>query len=259
MASQTNQEEPLSAVLIDRSRRRRPTWLGWMALFAVIGVVATVGIQYLVDAGFQRADSRKTRAAMRDQMDLLRRGQIDCLVQPDPRFIDEILADKACAVAVRDVYLGGDVSDPRLGRLREFPHLRSIVFLFADSPDNVLESLRGMASIEGLSFEHVRLSRRNFGQIASFPNLKSLCFPQYRLTANDLQPLERHPSLERLALTKATLDRDLLPLFQSMPRLRYVGIGDWSSGEEPPEKHLSAKSLREALPGCECCFWADER
>jgi hypothetical protein len=172
---------------------------------------------------------------------------------------DEILADKACAGAVQDVYLGGDLSDPRLGRLRELPNLKSIVFLFAEKPDALLESLRGVATIEGLCFDHTRLTGHNVDQIASLPSLKRLCFSLNGLRLSDLLPLRHHPSLERLVVTEVSADQNMIGLLQSMPRLRCVGVGARSHGKQPQGGQLTEESLRKALPGCECSLWEDDR
>lgn len=109
------------------------TWLGWMTLFGTLGVLAAIGVQAFVAHWCQRDEVRQSRAWMADQLGQLRRGEIDCLVNPDPRFIDELLADAACAAKVRELYVGGDLSDPRLGQLRKLPHLSRIVFLLRNS------------------------------------------------------------------------------------------------------------------------------
>ena len=239
-----------------RGAGRKVLWLGWIILFGAIGIVATIGVQYFVSLRCQRDERQRAHASMQEQMNRLRAGEMNCLVNPDPRFIDEVLADAACATAVEDLYLGGDVSDSRLGRLRELPNLKAIIFLFADPPSALLKSLHGMTTIEGLTFEHVDLSRHDMEQIATLPNLKSLCFPQYDLRADDLEPLHRCPSLERLVVTKASPD-ELTPFLQKARQLRYVGVGVRlleTSGAE-----LTEDSLRKLLPNCECRVWDDER
>jgi hypothetical protein len=107
-----------------------------------------------------------------EQMEELRRGRINCLVQPDPRFIDELLADAACAAKIRDLYLGADVSDPRLGRLRDLPNLKSVVLLSAIAPDEFLKKLRGSTTIEDLSLVFCRPSPQGVEHIRKLPKLK---------------------------------------------------------------------------------------
>jgi hypothetical protein len=115
---------------------------------------------------------RKDHALLTAQMEELRRGDVDCLVQPDPRFIDELLADAACASKVRRLCLGGDVSNPRLGRLRELPNLKSVTLLSANDPDKFLEKLQGAHAIEEVSLVWCRPSRRGVALIGGLPNLK---------------------------------------------------------------------------------------
>jgi hypothetical protein len=96
----------------------------------------------------------------------------DVLVQPDPRFVDELLAAAACTSKIRHLYLGGDVSDPRLARLRELPNLKSVVLLSANDPDKFLEELRGLTTIKELSLVWCSPSRQGIEHIGSLPNLK---------------------------------------------------------------------------------------
>jgi hypothetical protein len=154
------------------------------------------------------------------------------LVDPDPRFIEELLADAASAAAVRDVYLGGDLSDPQLGRLRELPNLKCIVFLFAEHHNAFLQLMHGAPTIEELSFDCTRLVRADVDQIAGFPHLKSLGigyispFPCHAaVQASDLDGLRGHPSLERLRVEGFPQGKGIDAVLQSLPRLREPSVG----------------------------------
>jgi hypothetical protein len=192
---------------------------------------------------------------MQDQLENLRRGEINCLVGPDPRFIDELLSDKIGAANIRDLYIGGDLSDSRLGRLLELPNLKCVVFLFADDPGDFLKRLHGKASIEEMTLEHAFLSRNDMAEIGSFPHLKSLGIGQSP-NISELEGLRRHPSLERLVLARANSDPNLIPLLQSMPRLRDVAIGVCDG---KTNIKVFQTSLRAALPRCRCRVWDDCR
>jgi hypothetical protein len=183
-------------------------WFGWMTLFGIMGIFVTIGVQIPIATWCERDQARQIREWMLEQTDQLRRGEINCLVQPDPAFIEELLADTTCAAKVRDLYVGSDLSDPRLGRLREFPNLKCIIFLFARNHDSFLERLNGMTSVEELTFDRTRLSRDTVRHIAAFPNLKSLSFGKRDLTPNDLQALKAHPKLKRLAIQQAAPDEE---------------------------------------------------
>ena len=233
------------------------TWFGWMMLFGIVGVLAATALRVPISQSGEEALVRQNHQWMIDQADQLRRGEINCLVDPDPAFIEELLADTTCAAKIRDLYVGGDLSDPRLGRLRELPNLKCIIFLFARKHDAFLERLHGMTSIEELTFDRTPLSRDTLNHIAAFPNLKSLSFDLRDLTPSDLQALKAHPSLERLAIQEAAPDKELIPLFQSMPRLREV----LDRRREHPMRRamLSRKPLKQALPHCNCRVWDDSR
>ena len=125
-------------------------WFGWMFLFGAIGILTTIGLQHLVPTWCERDEFRTNHGRMTDQMQQLGQGEINCLVDPDPRFIEELLADAASAAAVRDVYLGGDLSDPRLGRLRELPKLKCIVFLCVRHHNEFLRLMRGARCYRGV-------------------------------------------------------------------------------------------------------------
>jgi len=153
-------------------------------------------------------------------------------------------------VNIREVYLGpGNLSDPLLERLRELPNLKCIVFLFTENPDLGLKRLRGITTIEELTFERTFLSRRSIDLIGSFPNLKSLCFPMYGLKANDLNGIKNHPSIERICFTRAERDEALLPVLQSLPHLNSVII---QVGYDEQKAKAFERSLQKTLPDCTC-------
>ena len=186
---------------------RKMAWFGWMFLFGAMGILMTIGLQHLVSTWCEQDEFRNNDRWMMDQMQQLRQGEINCLVDPDPRIIEELLADAAPAAAVRDVYLGGDLSDPRLGRLRDLPNLKCIVFLCANHHNEFLQLMHSAPAIEELSFGCTQLVRADVDQLASFPHLKSLgigsnspFMNQTGLNVSDLDGLRGHPSLEQLRL-----------------------------------------------------------
>ena len=191
---------------------------GWR-VFGLVGTLATVLFAAAYARWIDRDDLRQSRALMTQQMEQIKRGEINCLVQPDPRLIDELLADTACMAKIRELDLGGDLSDERLGRLRELPNLNCIVLIFARDPDVFLERLQGMAAVEQLTFEWTSPSRRGAECISKFPKLRSLCLPLASEKIDDLHAIEKHPSLENLVFTRMVrCDKRLLPFLQSLPR-----------------------------------------
>ena len=233
-------------------------WFGWMAFFGAVGVFLTAGVRHFVVGWSERDLSRQSRVWMLDQAAQLRRGEINCLVNPDPAFIDELLADTACTAKVRDLYLGGDLFDPRLGRLRELPNLKCIIFLFAENQNSLLKRLHGMPGIEELTFDRTWLSHDDMAHIAAFPHLKSLSFDVCQLRGGDMRELSRHPTLERLAIQSVTSNKELSGFFRSMPRLRELSLG--ICNEDFDASHGSFENaLKQALPRCKCRVWDDRR
>jgi hypothetical protein len=220
---------------------------GWLVLSGAIGVLA-VTLANAACARWMAQDALQRRhLGTIGQLERIKRGDVHCLVQPEPDSIDALLADADCAANVSELYLGGDISDERLGRLRELPNLRSVVLLFADNADVFLERLQGMTTVEELDLEYTWPSRHGIEVIGSFPNLKSLTLPVMRRQLRDLNGIGRHPSLEHLAIDRIGCDSRLIPLLQSLPRLRSVTIED---AERDAGKF--EESLHQALPNCEC-------
>lgn len=224
-------------------------WFGWMALFGTLGVLVAIGVHSYVDEWCDRDTVRQCRQWMTDQADQLRRGEIDCLVNPEPAFVEELLTDATCAANVRELYLGGDLSDPRLAALRELPNLRSIVFLFAENHEALLNRLGGMPTVEKLTFDHTLLSRRDAESIAAFSNLKSLAINR-GIGTTDLQAISGHRSLGRLAVDRTTPDKEWLPFLKSLPRLQEVSIGIYDDRDSSTDTFQ--KLLQQALPRCKC-------
>jgi hypothetical protein len=165
--------------------------LAWLCLFGLVGYLVLTVLLMVVRNWCDDEGLRNGRALLREQMEELKRGNIDCLVQPDPRLVDELLADVACTSKIREICLGGDVSDPRLERLRELPNLRSVMLLSANTPDKFLEELRGLTTIEELSLVWCSPSRRGIEHIGNLPNLKRFGLCVGRFDPNDWASLQK--------------------------------------------------------------------
>jgi hypothetical protein len=233
-------------------------WFVWMTLFGVVGSLVSVGVHAFVGDQCERDLAQQCHAWMGDQADQLRRDEIDCLVNPDPAFIEELLADAALAAKVRDVYLGGDLSDPRLCRLCELPNLKCVVFLFARNHHALLERMDGMPTVEELTFSWTLLSSDDISHVAGFPHLRSLAFREYPLGSVDLRRLSGHPMLEQLAIDRATPDGELVSLLKAMPRLREcsIRVTDERGGLS---QDAFQTLLNQTLPQCKCQVEEDIR
>lgn len=219
----------------------------WLGLFGLLGVLTTVLLSNLSAIWIQRNEPDLNVALMIEQIGQLKRGEIHCLVQPDPRFIDELFADPKSGERVCELYLGGDVSDERLGRLRELPNLKALILLFAENADILLERLQGMPSLEVLDLERVMFSPRGMAALTRFPKLKSFSIRARRSKFSDWDCLRSHPRLENLTLTRIDCDERLLPVLQSLPRLQSVTLKDADGDVKAFEQ-----TLRKALPNCRC-------
>jgi hypothetical protein len=165
--------------------------LAWLCIFGLVGYLALTVLLMAVRNWCAAEEVRRSHALLTEQMEELKQGNVDCLVQPDPRLVDELLADVACTSKIRALYIGGDVSDPRLGRLRELPNLKSVVLLRANDPDEFLGKLRGLTTIEELSLVFCSPSRHGIKHIASLPNLKKFGLCIGKMDSEDWESLRK--------------------------------------------------------------------
>jgi hypothetical protein len=233
-------------------------WFGWMVIFGTAGIVVTVCIQGYVLRQCQQDVDRQSHTWMMEQADQLRRGEIDCLVNPDPEFVEELLADSACAARVREVYLGSDLGNSRLGKLADLPNLRCVDFVHAYNHSALLQSLHGKSTIDKLTFDGTPLSRDDLRHIASLPNLKLLAFSIYWRSSDD--PGDRNGSIAggTLSAVIPSLDTDVIATLSKLPHLRKASIGIRAYDAWPGQEAFK-KSLKQAMPRCEFRFWDDER
>jgi hypothetical protein len=235
--------------------RKRPSVLLWIIFFIAIGYIGMMLVLLRIDNYCSLEEMRRRHLAMTEQMEMLKNGEINCLVHPDPLFLDEILADNNVAAKIQYIYLGGDLSDERLVRLKELPHLRCIISLSAQNLDIFLDRIRGMSTIEELSLERSSIgSQKGVESLSSFPNLKSLCFSIKEVNSENFKCLINHPKLEKLFLVMSQPDESLIPVLKKMPHLRSITIQTQLEDAKPLERLLC-----EALPEVECCVQPSAR
>jgi len=66
----------------------------WLILF---GIISSGVMTVVLRQARKRTDSeelQRSHALMIEQMEQIKRGEINCLIKPDPRFFDELLTDK---------------------------------------------------------------------------------------------------------------------------------------------------------------------
>ena len=59
--------------------------LGWLMLWGTLGVLAIVVAVWLAGMWGGREEIRQSRRLLAEQIERIRRGEINCLVEPDPR------------------------------------------------------------------------------------------------------------------------------------------------------------------------------
>ena len=68
----------------------------WLIFYGFIGCLALMVVLHFVQKYADREELRHARAMMDEQIKAIKAGEMDCLVHPDPLFIDNILADMDC-------------------------------------------------------------------------------------------------------------------------------------------------------------------
>lgn len=230
-------------------RTRPERTIVWVVASLALCILGLVAASTAADRWRLREDFRLRRAAMQRQMDEIRSGKIDCLVQPDPEFIDDLLADPPCAQNVECLYLGGDVSDPRLNRLHALPNADTIILVYAGDSGALLRSFQGHARLATLHLEKCDITPEVLDAIGKLPQLKTLCLSTYGIQTSDLAPLQGHPRIEHLVVRGLQPEPGLAPLLQSLPRLHDVKIELVEESKMPLDVVTAA--LKKALPKCQ--------
>ena len=241
---------------LPQSTRGSYPWFVGIFLFSAIGI----GLLFLattINRGWcDQLSVKLSYNANVAQLEKIKKGEIDCLVQPDATLVDAIFSDTAIAEKIKTLYLGNDVTAPYLAGLKELPSLKTVVLLCAKQPDVFLERLSGKESLEAISLERCFIPSEGMKIFGGFPNLRSLCFPLFRMTANDLEWLRNHATLEKLYFTKYDGSVSDFSILRTIPRLRELTIRTRSDYND--EKKLLA-SLEQALPDCRVVVQLEER
>ncbi len=227
-----------------------------LPFFLIFGVIAYAAFPFVKQSITQQAEqaaAKQSRVALADQLREIKAGKTNALVHPAPQFIEDVFADAECAAKIRDVYLGGDVSDPRLAKLAELPNLKCVILFGAGNVDAFIEGIRDSKNIEELCLDW-SVMKTGFACLKSLPNLRSLAFQVNCNTQEELDGLKNLQSLERLTISRlwqSDKPISILPILQSYPRLRELTIGA-ECRERDFEEYK--RSIISALPNCKCRF-----
>jgi hypothetical protein len=90
-----------------------------------------------------------------------------------------------------------DLSDPRFRQTASLTRLHTVGFYDCHNADNVLDSIRGMPTVESVCFEVSHITESGIRSLATLPNLKRVEFEQI-LSADEIELLRRYlPHTER--------------------------------------------------------------
>ncbi len=191
-------------------------------LIVLVGIllvgIAGYGLSYMQ----YRDDQQRMAATVQE----VREGRRTSMFRPDPRFLDELFSDPRTAAKLDTLYLYADVSDERLGRLRELPNLKQLHFSCPGTAE-LLKRLEGMQSIESVGFEYT-VAPEWLESVATFANLRSLVIDG-PVGGVELDALRGHQRIEELYLKDFDLTERRVAVIRSLPRLKTLTI----EGYEP--------------------------
>lgn len=213
----------------------------WLAAVAILLLVA------VFEAPRWR-DELKRECRARWIADMKAR-KTNCLSHPDPMLLDDLAQDAECAERLTEVQLG-EMYPPnypknRYTALKKLPHLQTIFVSYTIGADAFLDDIKGMTSLEELSFYHARVSAFGARHLASLPNLKRLHLydraePALDVLKNDVRIAELSfggqitparvallktlPNLRFLRLRVELEDRGSLDL-RGLGKLEMLGLG----------------------------------
>ena len=113
---------------------RKTAWFGWMVVFGVLGTLTTVGLQHLVATWCERNEVRTGHAWMATRCGNSGKEKSTAWLTLTPLHRGTLGRRTRCGSGSRRLPWGR-LSDARLGRLRELPNLKCIVFLCAHHHD----------------------------------------------------------------------------------------------------------------------------
>ena len=105
-------------------------------------------------------------------------GTKTSLFDPAAEVLEKIVKDGDCADKITEVYIG-ELAGPhftgeQFRELKRLPHLKTVQVMYVRQGDAILASIRGMATIEKLSFHGAGVTAEGARHLTSFPHLKQL-------------------------------------------------------------------------------------
>jgi hypothetical protein len=230
-------------------RVRRGSALVWVIGSLALCILGLIVMTNQASRWFDNEAIRLRRDATNRQLDDVRSGKQDCLVEPEPGCVDSLLMDRKCKENIKWIYLGGDISDPRLARLAEVPKIDTVVLIYAADPETFLDAMSANASISSLQLEKCGITPNVMAAIRKMTMLKGLHVCSGNSRFDVLAALKGHPSLEQLSVNGLELGPGFVELMRSLPRLRRLDI----TLPEEPDLHPNAimAELKKALPNCQ--------
>ena len=166
---------------LNRQIRRPAPGVKGCVIAIIVAVFIVGALIVLAYFAIQRRDAEFARQRQERRLravEAVRAGRT--LVSVNDGELLALLADDAeCVKTVKFIYFSmADLSDPRFGRLNEFPNLKEVGFYDCSNADAVLTVAKKMNSVESLFFEVTAISDSSLEAIAEFPNLEKVHFEQ---------------------------------------------------------------------------------
>jgi hypothetical protein len=93
----------------------------------------------------------------------------------DPLLVEMLASDEQCIANLTYLrFVDADLSDPRYEAVAKLKNLRTLHFYSCYNSEKVLAAMKGMPSVEEITFETMRGSEERERLLKTFPNLKRI-------------------------------------------------------------------------------------
>lgn len=199
-----------------------------------IGVLVVIAgaalLQSCSHATYER--ERQARQA-RLIAEIVDRGEtIDQLPVHDADFLPQILREPRCAAKIEGMWIWTDsLGAPEWSLLPQFPRLTKIAVYDSSRVEKLLESIRGVRSLEMLNLIKVRMTEKGLVAIAGLPSLREFTL-SYGFIEGSLLPLQGNAAIETIRLDGIPFTDEWLSVLATFRKLRQVDLTGISDNSE---------------------------
>jgi hypothetical protein len=162
---------------------------------ALVGVVILVaglgGLLYLGRLQSAAEIERNQQRREAESFAQVKSGDSRVTVYGRPKILELLADDATCTQNLQSIgFFVCDLGEPGFATTAELTNVCDLWIYDCRNSEEFLDTVRGMPSIESISFESIFVNERLFKSLANFPNLKRVRFER-RLDAPDIELLSQ--------------------------------------------------------------------